>query len=194
MKTKQFFLLIVAAAFAANVFATDVPTMNIAPMKDAKALISIASTLPEVLELSITNKWDEMMYYKKSTKKIYSYQKVFDLSHLEPGTYRLTVKSGDATIKNDLLIKDSKVVVLHQRKEMKPFFSTKDASVILSYLNFHNEEMTVRVYDTSDCIFTKKLGDDLAMHRIINLEELWSGNYHIVLADKHNEYWFSFSR
>lgn len=194
MKTKHFFLLIVATTFVANVFATDIPRMSIIPLKDSKALVTIQHTVPDVSEISITTESGEVVYYKKSKKEIDLYKKIFDLSQLENGNYRLSLKAGNATVKNDLSIKNGIVSVLKQRNEMEPYFTVDKNNVILSYLNFEKEEMTVHVYNTNKLVYSKKLGNDLAMHRMLNLEKLKNGHYDIMLADAHNAYWFSFSK
>ena len=77
---------------------------------------------------------------------------------------------------------------------MRDFFALQDEKVILSYLNFHNEKMTVHVYDGNTRIFTKPLGNELAMHRSIDMKALTRGDYNLLLTDKHNQYWFSFSK
>jgi len=194
MKTKHFFLLIVAVTFVANVFATDIPKMSIIPLRDTKALVSVQHTVPNVSEISIASDRGEIGYYKKSKKEVDMFKKVFDLSQLENGEYRLTLKAGNATVKNDLMIENGMVSVLKQRNEMKPYFAAEKDNIILSYLNFNKEEMTVHVYNGNKLVFSKKLGNDLAMHRILNLEQLKNGNYNIHLIDTHNMYGFSFSK
>ena len=193
MKPKQFLLVIVAIAFAANVNATDLPKMSLAPMKDSKTLLSIEHSVPTVCEVSIRNQIGELVYYCRTKKKVANYQKVFNLSQLDDGNYRLIVNSGDCTIKNDLAKINGKIAVTATRNEMKPFFSIRDEKVILSYLNFHNEKMTVHVYDGNEHLFSQALGDDLAIHRVINMKALSPGHYELLLSDKHNQYWFSFS-
>lgn len=194
MKTKQFLLLIMAVTFVANVFATDIPKMSIIPLKDTKALVTIQHTVPDVSEISITTEKGEVVYYKKSKKEMDLYKKIFDLSQLENGNYRLTLKAGNTIVKNDLSINKGMVSVLHQRNEMEPYFAVDKNNVILSYLNFEKKEMAVHVYNTNKLVFSKKLGNDLAMHRMLNLEKLKDGHYDILLADNHNSYWFSFSK
>ena len=194
MKPKQILLVIVAIAFAANVTATDIPKMSLAPMKDSKSLLSIENTLPTVCEISIRNQSGEVMYYFKTKKKVENYKKVFNFSRLEDGNYRLIVKSGESTIKNDLKIAKGHISVENKRYEMEPYFTVRNDEVILSYLNFHKEKMTVHIYDRKACIYKKALGNDLAMHRVINMGALSHGDYDILLTDKHNQYWFSFSR
>lgn len=194
MKTKQFFLLIVAVAFAANVFATDIPKMSIIALEGSKALITVQNTVPEINEVSIITEFGEILYYKKSKKEVEDYKKIFDLSQLENGNYQLILKSGTATVKNDLMIKKGQVSVLKQRNEMEPFFAYNKGQVVLSYLNFSRDEMEVQVYEKNKLIFSKDLGNEVALHRMLNLGELKMGNYDILLADAHNEYWFSFSK
>lgn len=194
MKTKHFFLLIVAATFAANVFATDIPKMSIIPLKDSKALISIQQTVPAACVISITNHLGEVMYYKRSIKKADRYKKIFDLSLLESGEYCFTVKSGSNTIKNDLKIKNGVVSLVNKRQDMEPYFASHNDKVILSYLNFEKESMTVRIYDAKDMVFKKKIGDEFAMHRKLDVKALKNGDYDIQLSNKHKEYWFSFSK
>lgn len=194
MKTKQFFLSIVALAFIVNAFATEIPKVSIIPLEDTKALITVQQTTPYVSEITITTESDRVVYYKKTKKEADVYKKIFDLSQLDDGKYRVTMKAGTTTVKKDLLIKSGKISVLKQRNEQEPYFAYNNNKVVVSYLNFSREDMKVYVYDSKELVFSEKIGNDVALHRMLNMKALRDGNYDILLANAYNEYWFSFSK
>lgn len=196
MKTKKFFIVIVAFVFAANVFATETPKMSIIPLKDTKALVAFEQATPSVNEITITDETGKIRYYKKSKNEMKGYKKVFDLSQLENGTYVVKLKAGTTTYKTGLAINDGKVSVQKQRIEVDPYFSFKDNVVNVSYLNHRNEDVVVSVYNSksSKLIFSANFGNEFAVQRAINLSELKSGNYDVMLASSDQEYWFSVSR
>lgn len=195
MKTKQFFIAIMAVAFAVNVFATETPKMSIIPLKETKALITVTHETPSVNEITIADENGKIRYYKKSKNEMNGYKKIFDLSQLENGTYEVKLKVGVTTFKRGLELNNGKVSVHQQRIELDPYFSFEDNMVKVSYLNYKNEDVVVNVYNNHrKLIFSSELGNEFALHRAINLSELKSGNYDVMLASSDQEYWFSVSR
>jgi hypothetical protein len=68
---------------------------------------------------------------------------------LEDGKYNFTVKVENEKEVNRLKIKNGKVEVLNQWKEVEPFFTMKDNRLELSYLNFGQKNVKLMVYDSS---------------------------------------------
>lgn len=194
MKTKQFFLVIVALVFAANVFATETPKMSIIPLEDTKALVTVSHETPLVNEISIISDKGNVVYYKKSKKKMDGYKQVFDLSQLENGAYEVKMKVGNTTVKRGLDIKNGNIAVQQQRAEIDPYFSFADNTLKVSYLNFENEDIAVYVYNNQKLVFSKEIGDEFTVHRALDLSQLKTGNYDIMLASANKEFWFSVTR
>jgi len=194
MKTKQLLLFIVAVTFAANLFATELPKMSIIPLTDTRALLTVKHSAPNTSEVTITSDMGEIVYYKKSKKEEELYKKIFDLSQLENGNYTLTVKTACATMRNELKVYKGTISLQNHSNEMKPYFATHKNDIILTYLNFETQAMTLRVYKSSKIVFSETLGNEFAMHRKLNITALNKGDYDIQLFNKDTEYWFSFTR
>ena len=196
MKTKQFFITMLAIVFAANAFATETPKMSIIPLKDTKALVAFEQATPSVNEITITDEYGKIRYYKRSQNEMTGYKKIFDLSQLENGAYEVKMKAGTTTVKRGLEIIDGNVSVQKQKIEVDPYFSFKNNVVNVSYLNHRNEDVVVNVYNrkSNKLIFSSNIGNEFAVHRAINLSELTSGNYDVMLASSDQEYWFSVSK
>jgi hypothetical protein len=194
MKTKQLFLAILAIVFTANVFATEIPKMNIIPLKDTRTLVAISQNTPAINEISIISEEGTIVYFKQSKKVTTGYKKVFDLSQLEDGTYTVQLKAGTATVKRELEINDGTILVTAQITELDPFFVFDNDVVKVSYLNFEEKDVAVSVFNKGQLIYTSNLGNEFTIHRGINLSKLERGNYNIMLANADNKYWFSVTR
>jgi hypothetical protein len=194
MKTKQLILAILAIVFTANVFATEIPQMNIIPLEDAKALVTISQETPALNEISIISEKAGTVYFKKSIKKIAGYRQIFDLSQLEDGSYTVKLKAGATTVKRDMEINNGTISVTAQKTELDPFFIFDNNIVKLSYLNFEEKDVVVSVYNNRELIHTSELGNEFTIHRGINLSDLKKGDYNIMLANAGKQYWFSVTR
>lgn len=194
MKTKQFLLVIVALVVAANVYASNTPKMSIIPLKDTKALVTASNETPVINEVSITDEYGKVVYYKRSKKKSADYKQIFNLSQLNNGSYEFKLRAGSNSIKKELSIDDGKICVKKESVEIEPYFAFENNLVKVSYLNFTKEDVKVDVYQDRKLVFTSKLGKDFLMHRALDMSELKKGNYDLVLANANNEYWFSVTR
>ncbi|NQU53299.1 MAG: hypothetical protein HQ522_12255 [Bacteroidetes bacterium] len=194
MKTKQFILAILALVFTANVFATEIPEMNIIPLKDTKTLIAVSQTAPAINEISITSEEGRVVYFKKTKKEIASYRQIFDLSQLEDGAYEVKLKVGSAIVKRGLEIDNGTISVQEQKTALAPYFCFDNNILKVSYLNFQKEDVQVKVYSDRELIHTSKLGNEFSIHRGLDLSKLDKGDYTVMLADAGNKYWFSVTK
>ena len=194
MKTRQFFMVLVALVIAVNVFATENGKMSIIPLKDTKALVSASHDTPAVNQVTITSDNGKIMYYNKSSRKMEDFKQIFDLSQLEDGTYEFKLKAGSSAVKRNIDIKDGIVSIQQEKKEIDPCFSFANNIVKVTYLNFENKNVLVQVYNSRKMIFSKDIGDEFRINRAINLSSLETGDYDIMLANNNKEYWFSVTR
>lgn len=194
MKTKQFLLVIVALVITTNVFATETPKMSVIPLKDTKAIVTIAYETPSINEISIVSENGSIMYYKRSKKPMTGYRKIFDLSQLESGKYELNLRVGKTAMKKEIAIEDGVVSVQKPQKQLEPHFSFADNMVKISYLNFENRNVRLCVFDKTRMIYSLKVGKEFAVHRALDLSALKTGNYDVLLANANKEYWFSVSK
>jgi len=194
MKTKQLILATLALVFTANVFATEIPQMNIIPLEDTKTLVAVTQDTPALNQISIISEKGETVYFKQSTKKTAGYKKIFDLSQLEDGAYTVKLKAGSATVKREMKINNGTISVEAQKSELDPFFAFDNNVVKVSYLNFEEKDVVVSVYDGTQRIHQTKLGNEFTINKGINLSKLERGEYEILLANAGKEYWFSVKR
>lgn len=194
MKTKQLILATLALVFTANVFATEIPTMNIIPLEDSKTLVAVSQITPTLNEISIISEDGRTVYFKQSKKETAGYRQIFDLSNLEDGAYTVKLKAGTATVKREMQINDGTISVAAQKSELDPFFVLENNIVKVSYLNFEEKDVVVSVYNNRNLIHKSELGNEFTIHRGINISKLEKGDYEIMLANAGNEYWFSVKR
>lgn len=194
MKTKRIFMVLVALVIVTNVFATEKEKMSILPFENTKALVSVLNETPTANEVSISSENGKILFYKRSTRKVENYKQVFDLSRLEDGTYEFKVKAGSTTVKREMNIIDGNIQMQKPRKEIDPYFAYANNRVNISYLNFANENVTVKVFNKREMIFSADIGDEFKVNRALNLSNLETGDYDIMLANNNKKYWFSVTR
>lgn len=194
MKTKKLILGIVALVFVTNIYATKTPRMNIIPLENSKALVAVSQDVPATNDLTITSSDGEIVYYKQSKNQSEEFRQVFDLSGLDDGNYCVKVKSDNIAVKRKIKIEDGKVAVDLQTTEYDPYFKFADNILKLTYLNFENNDVKLKVFNNGEIIYTSQLGNDFTVNAGFDLSQLEKGNYDILLTNSDEEYWFSVNK
>ena len=113
------------------------------------------------------------------------YSKKFDLTTLPSGSYVFEV-TGKTKVKNmtfkvtedNVEFKDETLTVI-----FKPVITLKDKSVRISKLALNLEPLKIEVYDdTHDLLYSEILKGEMDLKRMLNFEEVPSGNYKISLT------------
>jgi hypothetical protein len=78
--------------------------LSVIRLENSKTLVTVTNDEPSRFELSILNSLDEIVYYKSVSRKTTDFRMVYDLSKLEPGTYKFKLKSNENVTEEVLII------------------------------------------------------------------------------------------
>jgi hypothetical protein len=192
MKTKILLLTALAVFVAATGFATQLPTMNVIPVKSEKALVAFEAMSPANFELSLKNQRGETIYYKKSEEPVQNYKLVFDLQNLEDGNYHVNLKHGNCTL--DRLITISNGTNLKVGEEIRmfsPYYKFENNLLQVSYLNNSQKSVFLNIFRDGQYVTGKKLGKEMCIQKVLDFSKLEEGTYDIVLTNNNNEFQFT---
>lgn len=194
MKTKQLIFMILAIVFATNVFAAETPKLNVIALGEKRVLVAVSQELTAKQELAIISEEGLTVYFAKSGKKESDLSRVFNLSNLKDGTYTVKYTDGAATLKRDLKIRSGRIFVQPLVTEYAPVFAFDNNILKVSYLNLHQNDVVVYVYDNTNLIYKSKLGEDITLQRGFDFSKLDKGDYNIVLASANEKYSYSVTK
>jgi hypothetical protein len=191
MKTKNLVLTALAVFVAATVFATQLPTMNVIPVENEKALVAFETMSPADFELTVTNRNGDVFYYKKSDEPAQSHRMVFDLHELEKGNYNVSLKHGNCTLTREITISNhSGMKVGNEIRMYSPYYKFENNKLQLSYLNNAQKNVFLNIYQNGKHVSGKKLGKDMCIQKVFDLSKLDKGTYEVVLSNQADEYSF----
>ena len=192
MKTKNFVLTALAIFVAAAGFATQLPTMNVIPVENEKALVAFKTLSPATFELSLKNQRGETVYYKKSEEPAQSHSVIFDLHNLDDGNYHVTLKHGNCTLDRKITVSNGKSIRVGQEIRMfSPYCKFENNTLMVSYLNCSQKNVFLNIFRDGQFVTGKKLGKELCIQKAFDLSKLEKGTYDVVLANNNNEFQFT---
>lgn len=187
---KAVFIVAVLVFISGTVMATGNLKVNVIPGEKNETVVRISNINQSHYEIELENEYGDIVFYKETNSPSTTYSQLYDFSMLDDGKYNFTVKVDNEKEVNTLKIKNGKIEVLNQRKEVEPFFLMKDNRLELSYLNFGKENIKLVVYDgsTHELLYEKKLNSDFVINYGLDFSKLKSGKYDAVLASGSNFY------
>ena len=191
MKTIKLIFTATVVAIAAIATAVERPKMSVEPLTVNRAVISITNERSTFFELSINSETGDLVYYKRSTKPLNSYQKIFDFKELQHGDYVLTLKVNDTKLSKSLEVSRQGISVGKSELRVDPYFDFKNGVLKFSYLNFDKESFRMSIYSQEELVFKEKIGEDFSISKGYDLSKLKTGNYEVVLSSYENEFVYS---
>ncbi|MEE4286620.1 MAG: hypothetical protein V2I31_10735 [Mariniphaga sp.] len=192
MKTKNFVLTAMAVLVAATVFATQLPTMNVIPVQNEKALVAFETMSPANFELSLTNQRGETIYYKKSEEPAQNYKVVLNLQELEDGNYHVNLKHGNCTLDRQITVSNgTNLKVGEEIRMFSPYYNFENNTLRVSYLNNSHKNVFLNIYRDGQYITGKKLGKEMCIQKSLDFSKLEEGIYEVVLINNNNEFQFT---
>lgn len=189
MKTLKTIFAIVALVASVNIaFAKGGQTkVNLIPLSDEKAIVTVNSDTPESYRLILKSKNGEVVHQTRA-KETQAFKQIFDFKNLEDGEYRLVVANNDFKAERDFEIKDNAVIVGKHKYIAAPVFSFQDNILRVSYLNYENKAVSFKIYEDNQELYSKTIDKDFIIHEGVNFAKLRHGNYSIVLSDDEENY------
>jgi hypothetical protein len=184
-------MLIAFVAFANTLMASGNLKVNILPLTAEKAVVAISNYTEGNFKLSIANDKGEVVYYKENEGNSKDFRKVFDFSNLEQGSYNLSVSVNGLTAERSFKIDSKNIAVGKEKSSMEPFFAYKNGVLVLSYLNFTEENLEVNFYNNNELLYSKNIGTRFNVNEGFDLSKLTSGNYSVILSTDTKSYDYS---
>jgi len=181
-------MLFAFVAFADTLMASGNLKVNILPLTSEKAVVAISNNTASNFQISIENENGETIYYKETTAESKDFRKVFDFSNLTSGEYTLTATIDGATTERAFKVERNKIAVGKEKTAIEPYFSFKDGTLAVSYLNFSEENLLLSFYDNNGLVYSKEIGDKFNVTEGFDLSKLANGNYTVVLSTGSRNY------
>lgn len=192
MKTTLKVTLVLAfALLASNLFAAGNLKLNILPLNEEKAVVSISALTNADLKISILDDWGNIVYYQESEAPATNYRKVFNFSELENGTYSMKVVSSDLVTERQIKKTTNNIVIGDERTVGKPFFGVDDNILRCSYMNYAQENAVFHLYSNDQEIYNRKVGKDFIVQQALDLSKLTKGEYQAVLTAGNEQFTYN---
>lgn len=187
MKTILFGMIAILGAGVA--MASGNLKVNLASNDAELAVVEITNTNMSNYEIELSDEFGNQLYRMETTAPLKELEKRYNLSELQDGNYRYTVKVDKEQITKRLAIEFGEIKVTDIRKTLEPYFCLEGDIIKLSYLNYEHEDIKVYLYDNDDTLlYESNLGNHLAIHRGFNLSALKPGTYDLVLINDYDIY------
>jgi len=192
MKTTLKVTLVLALALlAGNLFASGNLKLNIHPLNDEKAFVSISALTNADLKISITDDCGNLVYYQESEAPATNYRKVFNFSELENGTYSMKVVSNDLVTERQIKKTTNNIAIGDERTVGKPFFCVDDNILKYSYMNYAQENIVFHLYGNDQEIYKRNVGRDFIVQQALGLSKLRQGQYQAVLTAGNEQFTYN---
>ncbi|WP_163324939.1 hypothetical protein [Draconibacterium mangrovi] len=191
MKTIKFLTTVMALAIVAVATAVEKPKMDIVPLSEDRAVVSILNGTEAVFELSISAKDGGLVYYKQAANPSLTYQKIFDFKNIEDGDYTMDLRVNDTRLIRDIKVSSKGIAVGESKMRIDPYFGFSNNVLKLTYLNFDQENLSLNIYDETGLIYESKLGQDFNIAKGFDLAALAAGQYEVILTSRNNDFTFS---
>jgi hypothetical protein len=183
MKTKIWIFTVLAFLVAATGNATDFPSMNVIPVEENKAMLAYKASNAATLEITLSDCQGDILYFKRTNQKEKEFNQVFDFSELKDGNYCMCVNYGNRSVKRDLMVQGEKITVGAPMRCYEPFFCLEEKMLNISFFNSPQKQVYVNVYQNGQHVDGFKLGKELSIQKRLDLSNLKSGDYEIVVTD-----------
>lgn len=139
-------------------------------------VVSIMELEQQSVKLSIEDSQEQTIYYSENMSDKQSVQKAFDVSALSDGDYVIIAKTGAATLKERITVKDSEVIIKERVEVKKPVFKMNNNKLIV-YFDNQTEELCSINFTKAEEVFFSDHSYNADVAKKYNLSELPVGEY-----------------
>lgn len=183
MKTKNLVLLTLAFLFAAIGNAADLPKMSITPVENQKAVVNYEASQATPLEITLTASNGDILYFKRTSERHTEYREELDFTELGSGNYNICFNFGNQSVSRTVSVSGKDITVGPSQYCYEPCFSLEDRNLNISLLNLPEKPVYVNIYQDGVQIDGFKLGKELAIQKRLDLSNLKTGEYEVVVSD-----------
>jgi len=153
-------------------------------LKNTKAVKVVFENVEKNHSLTITDK-EGVILHRENISKNGHLEKLFDLSSLKDGQYKIEVdKNFEVLIKN-FTIKNKAVILDENTGKIvfKPIIKNKDNNVLISRINFDKKPLHISIYYKDMLILEETIkSDKTLLNKVYQLDETKKGNYTIIVT------------
>ena len=188
--------LILAGLFAVVIPALAGGEIHLNAGSENRATVSYSAFEPADVKISIEDQDETMVFYSEQKNHVGEYRKMFDLSQLKDGNYRLIAFiNGEKQVKNFSVI-GAKMNIDNKLPSSEtvrpPFFKEIDGYLVCLYENQLSEDVQVRFLSDGVSFFKDKSFEGTMYNKKFNLSHLPDGNYEIILSSGDTHYSYEF--
>ena len=195
MKTIRILVLVLVASFATSyAMASGGLRVDFSNSENNATLVEMSNVVNTHFEINLKDSYGNRIYSMETSEPSNMLKKKFDFSNLEDGTYWFSVDANNEKTLKKLNIEKGNVTVEMVRKSIQPFFTKDNEMLKMSFLNPHQEDVSLYVYTANmNLLAQAELGKDFAISKAVDLSELRYGDYHVVLTNDKDIYEYRFS-
>lgn len=189
-RTGTIILLLAAVFLTVTSKASGLLTVNVIPGINERAFVSIANGNSNKLMVEVKNSSGTVVYFRSLKTQGNTFSKTYDFSNLEDGAYSFKVSFGGETHLSTLSINDGKAQISKSQEETAPYFTLNGDKLELSFLNFTQKELKLKVYDnfSNDLLYEENLAPNFVVNKAWDFSGLMMGKYTAVLETNDNSY------
>lgn len=161
---------------------------------EKKALLEISDNAEKNYTISITNASGDEIYKNVTLGEQLNFNRKYDLSKLDYGVYHVKVQTDRESNEQFITLSKKGIEVGKTVKKVDPFFSFADNKLILSYLNYNGDKMSLKFYDNDGLIWSKKLDNSFNLQKAFDLSKLENGKYQVVLESDNLNYEYNLTK
>jgi hypothetical protein len=163
--------------------AVELPKINVVPVEANKALVVYSANGSTPLEITLTDCNCNVLYFKRTSDRHMNYEETIDFSALRNGKYCICFNYGNQSVSRNVMVSKNKIEVGPLFHCFEPCIKLEDKMLNISFLNQHQKQVFVNVYKDGRHIDGFKLGKKLALQKRLDLSNLPSDDYEIVISD-----------
>ena len=169
-------------------------------LKTDYAIVSAQNSFSEAFKVIIVNEAGETLYSSPRIKTSNSFQKLFDLSSVDNGDYKVILSGKNARVVESFSVVDHKLVkkeveTLAEEKKTNTFIRTSGDKLYISHLNFLNDELSIKINDAKgDEVYNSELPSESTYSGLFDISKLPAGNYQVCLTSGEKMYSYDFRK
>lgn len=188
---KSGFALLIVFVLSISAFANGDPTTNfIEKSSDATMKLTVpADNNANVTLLNQKGRTVSSAYLVKNNDV-----RTYDFSEVKEGTYTFIIDTEFKSVEKTILVENQSLKVLNEETMYRPLISVEGDILTISYINLNEEDISIKIEDNSHLYMDKKVGNDVAFGKKLNIEKLPKGEFTATLSTGDNTYNYYFER
>ena len=183
--------LLLFVALTVNVKAGNTEDVKVIMLSGKKVMLQVQNPSMQQIKFNITDESNQNLYSASLPEKE-SYLKVYDLSNLPEGDYKLTLELNNKVLEKDVRLKGDNSSIISEATHYLPYFNKKDNDLLVSYLNTTNKNVSVSFYRNADLFFSDTPEKRMNIQCSYNLKNLQPGQYTVELSSSDKMYSYAF--